>query len=40
MTGGLTSTSFHSSVSGESSIVPAQLNTAYGFTLEYIDEYG
>jgi len=34
---GLTSVSFHSSESGESSIVPAQLNTLYGFTFENVD---
>ena len=37
---GRTSTSFHSSESGESLIVPAQLNTLYGFTLLNVDAYG
>ena len=36
-TDGLTSVSFHSSESGESWIVPAQLNTLYGFTFENVD---
>jgi len=38
--GGAGGGGYRSSVSGESSIVPAQLNTAYGLTFEKLDEYG